>query len=943
MKKTTLLSAAVLILALLVNAFAPVFGADAGFAKFTDVPAAAWYRTAAVWCYENGVMSGTSGTTFAPNATVTRAMIVTCLARIDGADPADYPTCRFDDCPNGSWYAPFVEWAYVSGVTAGTGAAVFSPDMTLTREQLAAMLFAYAKHSGRDTEYDPALLYAYSDASDVFGWARAGVAWCVGNGLMSGTSTGVLSPEKTCTRAEMAQMLWRMFAEIEPDPVSDYALRELFRCGYIKKRTLDSERFVTRLEFAADVIHVTGFDADIDYYARRGEFPDMPDDNADTWAAEIAVNQGYMLPRGRRFEPDAEVSYVEVVRGLLYAIGYREYCEATDMFALAAEVGLLDGMSGRAKDSPHVTLAEYGILVSNAIKAPLVQCVNTGDDLAVYSRGANSTLEANYLTRTNATNERLFRVANSGWDIYTGGGCRFGASMIINDDGTIDAWLAGLSDDAYESDWGYYRKSYDGGQSWTDDIAALRPAYATSDWRWTCDPGVVKIGDYYYCGYTSISWADGLDNNMFVARSKDPCEFFDEKWDGLGWSPNGEPALSYDGEFSKWGMGEPCFVVMDGTIYCYVTWKADYNAARVYTAPADDPDWPGKLTFAGTAYICDVEEDSCDVKYVDAYGCYVAVATANRFTDSSYIRVHTSFDGITFREDTRIKSDDAVLLKKIHNMGITGTADGHLDITKQNYISYAYAAEESRWGDWHTRFAPITWLGTETYGKERTVIRRAAPSTVDTEHSREVTAITPTRFIYVSKNRPLRHYYVSVRTPDGVVTSADNATLAQMEYEYDPDLITLDTAANTIRVKRTGIITSVKVKYKGAYSTMIVKDEDYIPKPSRFYAENDSVTLDRLNMVKQPAFIACDGFGNYLHLWGEKTSFNQSQQWLFNNMAVGSWYQSVVFTDYDPEIIDLDPKTGVITPKSPGTTTVTAKYYDMTASYTVIVDENCFG
>ena len=135
----------------------------------------------------------------------------------------------------------------------------------------------------------------------------------------------------------------------------------------------------------------------------------------------------------------------------------------------------------------------------------------------------------------------------------------------------------------------------------------------------------------------------------------------------------------------------------------------------------------------------------------------------------------------------------------------------------------------------------------------------------------------------------------------------------------------------------------IKLKYKGIYSTISVYPERYgNAVPTLFYPETDTVVLDRLNMKKQPGFIATDGNGNYLHLWGRATSFNKATQWLFNNSNVGNWQQYVTFTDYDSRIISVNQNTGIITPRAAGTTTLTAEYCGMTASITVTVDESCF-
>ncbi len=254
-----------------------------------------------------------------------------------------------------------------------------------------------------------------------------------------------------------------------------------------------------------------------------------------------------------------------------------------------------------------------------------------------------------------------------------------------------------------------YQHSTDGGRTWTKEEMVLKPTRGTRDELSCCDPGVIKIGDYYYLGYTSTEHTGGLENHLFMARGKSPKGPW-EKWNGEGWGGEKvEPVVTYSGAKGQWGVGEPSMVVLDGTLYLYYSWNDNSTTTRVATAPADDPLWPAKLSLKGTA----IDKsgiraaDHSDVKYCDAMKQFIAVHTAERMTSGSYIQIWTSSDGLSFQKKSRLTGN---LGKGLHNIGISGDPLGHIDVEKQQYIGYAYgldASGNSSWGKWNTMWNPL--------------------------------------------------------------------------------------------------------------------------------------------------------------------------------------------------------------------------------------------
>lgn len=175
--------------------------------KYTDVNTAAWYHEGVDYAIKNGLMEGVGSNLFAPDATTTRAMVVTILYRLDG-EPAVTKDIKFGDVPAGTWYTDAVNWAADNGIVDGYGNGKFGPDDTITREQMAAILYRYASYKGYSVS-DLANLTGYTDAASVSEWASTAMRWAVAEGLIEGTNATTLSPSGDSTRAQVATILMR--------------------------------------------------------------------------------------------------------------------------------------------------------------------------------------------------------------------------------------------------------------------------------------------------------------------------------------------------------------------------------------------------------------------------------------------------------------------------------------------------------------------------------------------------------------------------------------------------------------------------------------------------------------------------------------------------------------------------------------------------------------
>ena len=171
---------------------------------FADVAKGSWYYEGVRYAYENGLMSGTGEGTFSPDLPTGRGMLVTILYRLAGSPAAG--SASFTDVAKGQWYADGVAWASANGVVSGYPDGSFRPNDTITREQMAAILYQYARIQGKldDSRAD---LSIFSDLDSLSAYAKEPMSWAVAQGLFSGVSADTLAPGGSTTRAQAAVIL----------------------------------------------------------------------------------------------------------------------------------------------------------------------------------------------------------------------------------------------------------------------------------------------------------------------------------------------------------------------------------------------------------------------------------------------------------------------------------------------------------------------------------------------------------------------------------------------------------------------------------------------------------------------------------------------------------------------------------------------------------------
>lgn len=195
-----------------------VMAVDASL-PFKDVATTDWFYDGVKYAYENGLMVGTSNTTFAPATTTTRAMVVTILYRLDGS-PVVTTSGTFTDVAVNSWYTAPIEWAAANGIVSGYGNRLFGPNDTITREQMATIMYRYSGYKGYDVSRQ-SNLSKFSDVAEISSWAETSMAWTNAEELITGTSSTTLSPKGDATRAQVAVILRRFCERISPTLTTD--------------------------------------------------------------------------------------------------------------------------------------------------------------------------------------------------------------------------------------------------------------------------------------------------------------------------------------------------------------------------------------------------------------------------------------------------------------------------------------------------------------------------------------------------------------------------------------------------------------------------------------------------------------------------------------------------------------------------------------------------
>lgn len=176
---------------------------------FTDVKTGSWYEDAVAYAYEKKMMVGTSDREFSPEAATSRAMLVTILWRLEGSPAA--AQANYTDVARGQWYTSAIDWASEKNIVNGMGDSVFAPEASVTREQMAAILYRYTKYKGYALDKSKEL-GGFADAGEISAYALAPLGWCYAQGFITGMGNDLLSPKTGATRAQAATILYRFCA-----------------------------------------------------------------------------------------------------------------------------------------------------------------------------------------------------------------------------------------------------------------------------------------------------------------------------------------------------------------------------------------------------------------------------------------------------------------------------------------------------------------------------------------------------------------------------------------------------------------------------------------------------------------------------------------------------------------------------------------------------------
>ena len=525
-------------------------------------------------------------------------------------------------------------------------------------------------------------------------------------------------------------------------------------------------------------------------------------------------------------------------------------------------------------------------------------------------------------------------VTDKGYDIYRlpedqSWGYRYGVTYLYNDDGSVDAYFACVGTISGEWDWISYRHSPDGGKTWSEEKIVLTPTQGSMDHFSNCDPGVVYFNGYYYLGYTSTLNETGACNNVFVARSQNPDGPF-EKWNGSGWGGyEPQPIFYYDENYVKFGMGEPSFVELNGTLYIYYTNAAPSGEyTMVATADATDENWPATIQHHGAAV--KKTTDSIDVKYVEEWGKFIGIATGSRMGPESWLAVYESNDGMHFELVDSVREGT---FSHLHNAGISSRRNGHIRLAEdaeQLRVVYAYG---EGWGTWNTRVQPITLKLSD--GNDMAAERRK-PCITEFVRGEAVPA-DQRKLAMIRANRDVYAYpmgrgaftlgialYDTYFQQVALKRGAEGVTFKV----YDESVCTIDPATWRVEFKGVGE-TAVELRYGELVSLFFVRvtaeREDGSPRiPVELTPVRDTYTI-------------------YV---GERSIY-QPQLRAQMKWADGSFTEYYVtkpdvvmtFTGYDESIISVSD-TGVVIAKKAGETEVTMTLKDKSCTVKVIVTDD---
>ena len=179
-----------------------------GSSYYDDVRTDAWYYNAVTFVTDRGYFNGVSEMLFAPYIDMNRAMFVTVLGRMANVDTSKYMGLAFSDLEAGMYYVPYVKWANENGIVLGRSDTIFDPEASITREEMAAIMYRYCEYIGMDmTPKNTVFMERYTDRNEISDWAVTYVEWAVGCGLMRGMTDHTIDPLEHASRAQVAQVI----------------------------------------------------------------------------------------------------------------------------------------------------------------------------------------------------------------------------------------------------------------------------------------------------------------------------------------------------------------------------------------------------------------------------------------------------------------------------------------------------------------------------------------------------------------------------------------------------------------------------------------------------------------------------------------------------------------------------------------------------------------
>ena len=522
-------------------------------------------------------------------------------------------------------------------------------------------------------------------------------------------------------------------------------------------------------------------------------------------------------------------------------------------------------------------------------------------------------------------------LTDEGYDIYRlpgngNGGWRYGPSYIYYGDGRVDAYFASGGDSG-EWDRITHRSSTDDGKTWGPEKIVVYPTPGSMDGYSCCDPGAIYFNGYYYIGYTSTLNDGGYCNNIFVARSENPDGPF-EKWNGSGWGGNPAPIFYFEQSYGYWGIGEPSFVELNGTLYIYYTYSTPMQGyLMLATADATNENWPATIQQQGA--VMEKNTDSWDVKYVEDWGTFIGVTKASFDAVGDYIAVYESPDGKSFTLVDAVRENTCIAP---FSMGLSSRPNGHINAAEDaEHLRIGYAYGNSGWAAWNTRLHVIT-------------LTQSSGNDLDAERSKDSLNVGITReeepygweewtmvrthkdlFVMAVGDKENMDFYLRDRYVNGKSVNFRDTDISVTDY--DESVVNFN---NGRMIAKSAGETTVTLRYKDLVHVfrVVVYATD---------AERDAALAAT---TVEPTVSA------YTIYLGERSVYRPQLRvritkgdGTVSELYVNDGPAELTFTGYDETIISVNEQ-GVVTARAKGTTEVTVKYGTYTVKVKVTVSDD---